>query len=561
MIMRRNGWGWWLLIVSTCLAAAPSTASAQNADLEGGTLRNGLSARAFRRNPITTSKESLETLRNNPLNDDLFALDDARIGRALRSPDGRAVMEELIECALDSTTTVTAKDPSGNAIQWQGEVGLCQEWHTRPLKQSLKCQELVTACVMARVNAAGASIPLSMRSEAPILSPLREEVLTERRFRESPRDENPKEGWPIRSFSARCQGRECRWSSGYVGTCTPGESIQLAIEDPADPAACAWTAIRACAGIHGCLGPGIEQLPDGSPIPTYSRLLAEKAGACRRSPLEFVCPTAEATAGFYSIMTRPRRPLKRAASPDTIVKLKGAGKYPAAEADVFGFPEGAFFGNMFKPEMLALSCTLNDAGTTMECATDQHQVCRFEPNSGDPVGACSADLVAIPYRDVHACYAYAQVLDDDDSGVAALNERLCDAPDAKKCFEFRPRRCHYDNPGMNLQKGAGCDRKGADGAYGHCASPLDPGSAFEWVITTYLNAPCDFVHDNKVCDAIRAPAPPTGGPGTVQPGKRGCGGCSLQGTGALQTAWLAALILLVYRRRMRRRRRALGAGS
>lgn len=536
------------------MLAATSAPAAFAEDIDGNN-HNGLSSKAFRRNALTTNREALEKLLRHPLNDELFLRDDGYIGRQLRDPKAKAMMEEVVECALDSKTEVTARDREGNEIgRWRGEMGLCQVWHTDSLNKSEECQELVTACVMARVNALGKSIPLSLRSEPPFLSPLRDRVPTETRFRESPQGENPSEGWPIPSFSTECRGLDCNWSPAYVGTCAPGEEIQLAIDDPSDRSACDSMGLRVCAGIHGCLGPTVRELPNGSPLPAYSRPLGDKLGACRKSPLTFTCPSEEATAGFYSVMTRPHR-LRSRKEPSrtyTVVKVKGTGEYPAPEKDVFRFPEGAFYGNMFKPEWLTLSCTLDNATTrTASCTTAKHNICNIDLESGDIVGSCSEDLVSLPYRNVYACYAYAQQAEDDDSSVAALNKRLCDSPDANRnCFAYRPQRCYYKDTGTSPQKESLCESMGSDGAYGHCKSQIDPTKRFGRVITTYLNAPCDLLDEGHLCDAMHRSTPP--GVPEVRP-HHGCAGCSLHDAGgALQPTSLAAALAVLLRRRRRR---------
>src|SRR5678815_1651891 len=44
----------------------------------------------------------------------------------------------------------------------------------------------------------------------------------------------------------------------------------------------------------------------------------------------------------------------------------GVGAYPAAERDVFGFLEGAFYGNLFKPDNLRRTCEVSLDGTKLE---------------------------------------------------------------------------------------------------------------------------------------------------------------------------------------------------
>jgi hypothetical protein len=562
------GWG---VVVSSMLAATFAPAAfAQDAYI-GGNTHNGLSSQAFRRNALTTNEDALKLLLGNPLDDNLFALKDRYIGGQLRDRKARAMMEEIVACALDANTRVTATDQDGNPIaHWDGELGLCQRWHTQPLRDSEACQELITACVMARVNAVGKSIALSLRSEAPMLSSLRSRVPVETRFKESPQNENPSEGWPIPSFATECRGVECHWLPEYVGTCKPGTEIQLAIENPRSPrdrSACDSMALRACAGIYGCMGPTVHELPSGAPLPPYSKFLGEKAGACRSSPLTFTCPSDKATAGFFSVMARPHRarPRNEPSRTHTIVVVNDKGTYPAPERTVFGFPEGAFYGNMFKPGELTLKCALNNpnaaTATALSCERCDLapggicRTCNIDLERGDPVGACSADLVSLPYRDVYACYTYAQQI-DEDSSVAAFNKRLCDTPDAKaKCFAYPPQRCHDKNTGTSGPEHSLCEPMGNDGAFGYCTSQVDHSREFRGVITTYLNAPCDLLDEGSLCDAMRSSPHPAGslpgGPSKVPPGPRGCGGCSLHDS-ATPCFSLAAVTALVLRRRRRR---------
>src|SRR3954462_10769852 len=95
-----------------------------------------------------------------------------------------------------------------------------------------------------------------------------------------------------------------------------------------------------------------------------------------------------------------------------VVRITGAGAYPAPEADVFSFLEGAFYGNLFRPERLKWSCELDSAGqwscsggavTPSDIAS-----CGSEPSRRAPaattlnmVGATGASrcLLPVPYLD------------------------------------------------------------------------------------------------------------------------------------------------------------------
>src|SRR5262249_312947 len=70
-----------------------------------------------------------------------------------------SLLKYVISCALKDTRTLTSK---ANDV-WKGELGLCDDWFNDPPGQ--ECQELVSACVLARVNALGKRVIISVRGE------------------------------------------------------------------------------------------------------------------------------------------------------------------------------------------------------------------------------------------------------------------------------------------------------------------------------------------------------------------------------------------------------------
>src|SRR5262249_27933060 len=162
-------------------------------------------------------------LRHHPLtktrDGDLFA-DDPYVVAQLHDPRAQAVMAEIVKCALDSGTTVTYRDKlDGNAPHpWRGELGLCRpqrgsdpqsrSWIAQP---NVPCQQLVTACLMARTNALHAAVPIVLRGQPPNLFPPRDPVSTGTSFREGQPGDDPSEGTPIGSFTwpVCVKGLEC----------------------------------------------------------------------------------------------------------------------------------------------------------------------------------------------------------------------------------------------------------------------------------------------------------------------------------------------------------------
>jgi hypothetical protein len=458
--------------------------------IDDGDPQNGLSSQAFRRNALTTNKKALEILRNHALNDALFTDHDGYIGRQLQDPNARAMMSEIVKCALNDGTSLSLN--AAPPFVASGELGLCQDW--RQGAPNERCQQLVTACVMARVNALQKAIPLWLRgyqTERPSGGP----VNTVAVFRESLPEKDPAEGIPIPSFGPPppCSSSDCNWKHGFVGKCGPGDSVALRLDAPANQK---WE-VRVCAGIHGC-----TEL-DAAGAPPYSWRIGEfsQPPVGTSNLLTFRCPVELLVGGYYSVMTRSDTP------PGTTPDLRAnSGVYPAPRKDVFGFLEGAFFGNMFLPDKLTRDCEVAARNPDPDQPNPHQMTCRSTAGNGSTeictincgITSCRRDAGPVPYTDVHACYSFVQQQDSQNGtlGVAYLNSRICDRPDGS-CFPEPPGPCIGDLP-----EGAGCTWDAAAGAFANCSSPAAPAKTFP-PITTYLNEPCDLIGVGTLCNEVR----------------------------------------------------------
>lgn len=546
-----------------------------------GIPHNGLSTEAFRLNALTTNKQALAILTQNRLRE---AVLDPYIARQLLDPDARAMLEEIIRCALPAADQIGYTNASGASFAVRGELGLCKA--SDPDLASPECQEFVTACVAARVNALHKSIPISLRSKlAPLAPPattaLKVRTLTQ--FRERVPGTDPARGIPIGTFQTLCTpGQNCGWDAVYVGTCNPGnginpETVSLAVDD----ASCSSTTLRVCAGIHGCLGPdsGYPLPPDfpTSDATRYVKYRKEKLGACAGDPatfLQFKCPTDAGVAGYFSTMVLLDAPASSRGPFDAVAQLDGTGVFPATEADAFGFIEGAFYGNLFRFDQLKRNCEVTADRSAVTCVAGP-------ASDGDTAASCVHSLIAggravdtclgkdpsLPYANIYACYSYAQQVEDataDQAGAATLNARLCDLPGAGAgCFPHPLRRCHYkDGGGLCTAIGA----KG--GAYGECrGEQSDSASIYRQIVTTYLNQPCDVIGEGspqctRLRDTLPGKSPAGVAAARVAPGPRGCGGCTIGdpgdgggctvgGPGGAIWPVLAGLVVRGWRRRRR----------
>ncbi|WP_437656927.1 hypothetical protein [Sorangium sp. So ce1182] len=435
--------------------------------------RNSLHTAVLSAGALLENEALIHHLASSPLNND--SLSRFLAGRPMRASE-KELLEYVVSCALDPGRSVHGS---------KGEFGLCGasglahgNWFTAA--PSRDCQEVVTACVLARANSLGKSVRISARSTQDArdreLFKVAPVVPVEKEYRE-------RGAGSARSFSACPAGtpewssaRACGWSGRSVGTCMPGERVTLRPSS----ATTAPLMVRVCKGIHGC---------DSASSPTgrwYAGHVAEgilssdpliRASRGAAAELSFICPSSGATGPWsFAVMVAPpslSTPLPATAD----VALRTAGgyrRYPASEAEVFTVREGAFYGNLFANAISGGSAT------------------------------------AMLSRAQYACYS-----DVWTRPMAHMADRLCAGPD-EPCFANLPGPCL--DTGVVPPDGL-CQGK-LDGSYYGCAPPPDEDDAPEaggapeeparstHVVTVYLNHPCDLASDVNECQKAYAPFSP-----------------------------------------------------
>jgi hypothetical protein len=186
----------------------------------------------------------------------------------------------------------------------------------------------VSGCLLARNNAFGISVPLSLRGDRDGTSaiPLAATV-----------DLWPKV-WRTNTDVASAQPcgantvgltRNCGWQSAGVGRCTPGQPVAVGAGGCGLGDSAGHTMLRVCARMHFC--------DEGSPA-----LIAENDGACDSSQprVEFTCPSE----GFYAVMAAR---YSSASGPAEVEVAADPPLVPSSEAQVFTWREGAFYGTIF----------------------------------------------------------------------------------------------------------------------------------------------------------------------------------------------------------------------
>ncbi len=281
------------------------------------------------RNPkanITLSALSLRELLNSgnagPSYMDLQLLD----------PFSVRFMEYAVGCALDADTDVSWENfINQTTVTWNGELGLCPEWETDPLSE--QCQELISACVLARNNAFGEEVLVSLRGRKPInggdflaIAP-GEQVLGG-----EPCDVNSFYVDCPGSLSQRLPDSNCRgWQSDFIGSCVAGQDIKVGIEvtDCKDN-----VMVRVCDGIHGCDHAAPNEHVASIEIRCLEGVSSETVPlTCTEKQAFTVMQAPETIGGDHSTLA--------------VQILDGDGQYPAPEDELFPWQEGAFYGNIF----------------------------------------------------------------------------------------------------------------------------------------------------------------------------------------------------------------------
>jgi hypothetical protein len=107
-----------------------------------------------------------------------YVADSEALQEMLESEDGLEVLAFIVSCALPGDVTLLATGADGTDYTFYGDLGLASEWLDHPLRES--GQGWVSACLFARLNAAGLPTALSLRGQHPMLTttPQEEAVFT-----------------------------------------------------------------------------------------------------------------------------------------------------------------------------------------------------------------------------------------------------------------------------------------------------------------------------------------------------------------------------------------------
>jgi hypothetical protein len=343
------------------------------------------------------------------------------------------LMEAITSCALNSEQSVTA-DGMTPSHTWWGEFGLCSgptgtwgDWAGEgdTWTSGSACWEIVAGCVLARMNALGKHVPISLRV-ANLDGHLREfEPATKVRVRTTLRE-------------GQTAGGE--WQPEFVGICARDEMVTLQRDDS--------TKVRVCKGIHGCDPGGQHAMGPGS-AHVYAGFVGDfEAGS---GAIEFPCPTDVSTApngrpdrAYFSVMVDPA--VAGTPSRDLVAPLRSDVPfviYPATEQEVFTYPEGAFYGGLYRTESFGIE--------------------RW---------ACHSEMW--------------------QSSKSYFADRLCADPG-------NPQNCGLQ--GTSVACEAACAGRSPQGAYFGCQVPNIPNFQYYSTVTVFLNEP-SAISSDPIASAI-----------------------------------------------------------
>lgn len=103
-----------------------------------------------------------------PLSGESLSANEAITATLAADPSSQTSLAYLVQCALPAGASVHVETPAGS-LDFDGLIGLAPEWADAPC--DVACQEWVTACMLARINAYGVHFSLFARGAHPELAP------------------------------------------------------------------------------------------------------------------------------------------------------------------------------------------------------------------------------------------------------------------------------------------------------------------------------------------------------------------------------------------------------
>lgn len=442
-------------------------------------IANSLSTQALVLNAIGTNPEANGLLATTKLVDLFSPLGgDPRILKQLHDEDAETFMSYLVSCALGPNQVLWYYNPrpaSAGVHLWGGKAGLCTQWlNSAP---SAACLRRVSGCMLARNNALGRRVELSIRGEV-----LGDPSIFYLETQTKPAEYQPTTATKLDSF-AECTAsetgpsRDCGWTADGIGACIPASTVSLgaggvvSCPGPAvGSSSGAKMVLRVCSGVVGCDSGGATNLGEG-----------DESCAGVEPVVTFTCPAE----GFYSVMTAPWDS-DDVGTASVEVSPDSPARYALSEAQVFAVREGAFYGNIFVPEALATKVFVEERPSGGE-----------RPNY--KVVGKDAIVEGAIYKKMYSCYDPAW-----REGAAYSSARVCALPNplggGANCASTVTGPCWTTGTQAGRCEVNDGSQVPGDGDYERCKDTT--GKLWMEPVTTFLHDPCGPVDDpngGKLC--------------------------------------------------------------
>lgn len=153
-----------LILFSGACAADIGDSSDPELDQAEVMTMNAMTMNAMTMNALTANFHANKAMADNALSSESYDGRVSELKNQLSDDLTQEFMHYLVGCALEPGQWVEYNDYLLGGTydnKWEGSLGLCPDWHTGAADQA--CQEVVSACLLSRVNAFGISVDLSLR--------------------------------------------------------------------------------------------------------------------------------------------------------------------------------------------------------------------------------------------------------------------------------------------------------------------------------------------------------------------------------------------------------------
>lgn len=179
-------------------------------------------------NKITANRVALNKITANKITANKISINRYKItaNELIATAEGREVLSYVVACAIPEEITLVATH-AGVEYEFSGEIGLAPRWLRHSLRQS--DQRWVSACLLARVNRFGISVPISIRGPHEALT------VTEAEAEDFSREEGAFYGNVFSPLDEPLVWHSCRGRDEAASESGPLDLRDCAERDPANP--------------------------------------------------------------------------------------------------------------------------------------------------------------------------------------------------------------------------------------------------------------------------------------------------------------------------------------